>query len=665
MMSKKRLIILAGVVIAFFSLLVFQFYRLQIVEHKRWAKRAEAQHYFVIQEPALRGTFWANTSIKSGHPELPQKLAVDIRKYHLHVDPKSIPEEYHTQIAQTLIALSSPSQQEQVLFRAQFAKQSRSRKLVSWLDEDKKSAILAWWRPYAKVHQIPTNAIFFVPDHLRSHPFGKLLGQVLHTVQMQRNEKTHAAKPTGGLELSCNKYLTGKNGKRRLMRSPRHSLDIQQSMIEPEHGKDVYLTINHCLQAIAEEEIEKGVKASGAKAGWAIVMDPYNGEIYAMAQYPYFYPDQYPLYFNNKALMENAKIKAITDANEPGSTMKPITLAIALQANLERKKRGQKELFHPSEKIDTSRGAFPGRGRRPLRDTHFHHYLNMYLALQKSSNIYCATLVHRIVQTLGDSWYRDQLHTTFGFGQKTKIELPGESIGALPTPGKNHPNGKPEWSLPTPYSLAMGHNVQATSLQMIRAYAVFANGGYMVQPKLIRKVVKKNTDGLEEVILDNTKQKNDYPKVLDDSIIAEVIKAMKGVTKPGGAAPLANIWGYTEAGKTGTSMKIVQGQYSEKSHFASFVGFVPAVNPAFVILTAMDEPRVGFVPGKGTNHYGGTCAAPVFREIGQRSLEFMGVAPDDPTGYPKSDPRYDAEKADWIKESESLKRLYQEWNGKH
>jgi cell division protein FtsI (penicillin-binding protein 3) len=286
--------------------------------------------------------------------------------------------------------------------------------------------------------------------------------------------------------------------------------------------------------------------------------------------------------------------------------------------------------------------------------------------LQKSSNIYCATLVHRIVTTLGQNWYRQELEQTFGFGQKTKIELPGESIGALPTPGKKHPNGRLEWSVPTPYSLAMGHNVQATSLQMIRAYSVFANGGYLVQPTLIRKVVKPMPDGSEVVLLDNTTEERvkNFPKVLEDSIVKDVVKAMKFVTKPGGAAANADIWGYTEAGKTGTTMKLVGGLYSEKSHFASFVGFVPASKPNFAIMVGMDEPAVGFIPGKGLNHFGGTCSAPVFREIGRRSLEYLGVPPDDPAGYPKRDPRHDPAKADMYRETEELKKLYEQWNGK-
>lgn len=663
---KFRALVLGLGLFFFFSLLVFVFFRIQVVERAMWKKKAMAQHYFTIQEPACRGTFWANTSIKPGHPEIPQKLARDIRKYHLYIDPVGLPPEDRSEIAQNLLALSEPTEAEMRRFMPQFGKKSRSRKLVSWMDEDKKQAIAKWWYPYAKAHKIASNAVYFVPDNLRSHPFGKLLGQVLHTVQMQRDEKTAKFLPTGGLEFSCNRYLSGTAGKRRLMRSPRHSLEIQQLLVEPESGADVYLTINHVLQAIAEEELEKGVKSSKSKAGWAIVMNPYTGEIYAMAQYPFFFPDLYPMYFSRPDLMQHAKIKCITDANEPGSTFKPITLAVALKANLERQKQGKAPLFSPHEKIDTSKGNFPGRGRKPLKDTHFHHYLNMYLGLQKSSNIYCATLVQRIIQNFGDDWYRAALQDTFGFGKKTAIELPGESIGLLPTPGKKHPNGRLEWSTPTPYSMAMGHNIQASSLQMIRAYAVFANGGYLVEPTLIKKVVKKHSDGTQEILLDHTGPERvaSFPKVLDESIINEVIKAMKGVTKSGGAAPGADIWGYSEAGKTGTTMKLIGGQYSEKSHFASFLGFSPAKNPAFVVMVGMDEPAVGFVPGKGINHFGGTCTAPVFREIARRSLEYLGVPPDDPGGYPKRDPRHDPNTADWYKEAEELKKLYEQWNGK-
>ncbi len=650
----------------FFSLLIFVFFRIQIVHQGYWKKKALAQHYFTIQEPAKRGTFWANTSIKPGHPDIPLKFAVDIRKYHLYIDPESLPQEDKLEIAQNLLALSSPSELELKRFMQQFSKKSRSRKLVSWMDEDKREKIAKWWYPYAKARKIASNAVYFVPDHLRSHPFGKLLGQVLHTVQMQKDEKTSRWLPTGGLEYSCDRYLSGKAGKRRLMRSPRHSLEIRDILVEPEDGADVYLTINPVLQAIAEEELEKGVQLAKAKAGWAIIMNPFTGEIYAMAGYPFFFPDSYPMYFTRKELIEHAKIKAITDANEPGSTMKPCTVAIALKANLELQKQNRPPIFSPHDKIDTSRGNFPGRARKPLTDTHFHHYLNMYSGIQKSSNIYCAILTHRVIDALGADWYRNELQNTFGYGTKTNIELPGESSGVLPKPGKKHPNGKLEWSASTPASLAMGHNIQASSLQMARAYAVFANGGHLVTPTLIKKVVKTHSDGTSEILLDHTSPERvaSFPKVLDDSVIKEVKKALKFVTKPGGAAPSAEIWGYTEAGKTGTTMKLVGGQYSEKRHFSSFVGFCPVERPAFIVLIGIDEPMVGFVPGKGKNHMGGTCSAPVFGAISRRALEYLGVVPDDPGGYPRRDPRYDPERADWHKEVEEQKRLYEQWNGK-
>ena len=169
-----------------------------------------------------------------------------------------------------------------------------------------------------------------------------------------------------------------------------------------------------------------------------------------------------------------------------------------------------------------------------------------------------------------------------------------------------------------------------------------------------------------EILLDNTNPERvaSFPKVVDDAIVKEVIKAMKAVTKPGGACASADIWGYTEAGKTGTTMKLVGGQYSEKSHFSSFSGFTPVTKPAFVVVVGMDEPLVGYVPGRGLNHMGSSCAAPVFREIARRSLEYLGVPPDDPGGYPKRDPRHDPATADWYKETEELKKLYEQWNGK-
>jgi cell division protein FtsI (penicillin-binding protein 3) len=532
-----------------------------------------------------------------------------------------------------------------------------------WLDKDTHDAIQKWWEPYARQNKIPRNALFFVKDYQRSYPFGKLLGQVLHTIQNQKEEKTDRALPTGGLELYFNSYLQGTNGKRRLMRSPRNSLETGEVIDYPQHGSDIYLTINPVLQAIAEEEIEKGVVRSKGKCGWAAIMNPHSGEILALAQYPFFHPADYQKFFNDAQLIEHTKVKAITDANEPGSVFKPFTIAIALKANDVLLGRGEKELFSPDEKIATRSGRFPGRSR-PIADTKVHDYLNLDMGMQKSSNIYMERLVERIINRLGNDWFRLQLQS-FGFGEKTRIELPAESSGVVPTPGKKHPNGALEWSLPTPFSLAIGHNIQVTTLQLLRAYAVLANGGYLVQPTLVRCIVNKNSNETASALLDNLCEEHikQFPKVLDDHVVKRVVQAMRYVTKPGGTAIKADVSGFTEVGKTSTPKKIIHGKYSERLYCPIFAGFIPVQKPEMVIVVTIDEPQYGYLPGViGKNHHGGNCTALVFNGIAKRSLEYLGIPPDDPFGYPYGDPRRDTKKEVWMNETRKLQEIYDQWN---
>ncbi len=663
--DRKRLTIISVGMFFLFSLLIIQFYRIQILEGDKWTRVAQGQHEIIIAEPFLRGTFYSNTSIKGGHPESPRPLVVDVLKFHLFIDPGSIPEEFRGEISTKFIAILGLSEEkEQVAFKEQFYKQSRRRKLAMWLDRDTRDALREWWIPYARQRKIAGNAVFFVNDYQRSYPYGRLLGQVLHTIRDTKDEVTKQGVPTGGLEAYFNNYLKGKQGKRRLTRSLHSLLDMGTIIEAPENGADIYLTINHNLQAIAEEELERGILKGRAKEGWVVMIDPFTGEILALAQYPFFNPADYADYFNDPVKINYTKVRAVTDAYEPGSVMKPLTMTICLTANEELVSEGKKPVFNPTEKIDVSSGKFPGR-RTLLADTHKSHYLNMYMALQRSSNIYVGRVIDRVVSTQGNGWYRAHLQNLFGFGIKTNIELPGESPGLLPTPGKVHPNGGLEWSLATPYSLAMGYNIQANSIQMLRAYSVLVNGGFFVQPTLIRKIVKTHLDGTEEILVDNTTPKHiqSFPRVVPRNIVDTVVPAMKYTTKDGGTAPRANIWGYTEAGKTSTARKLINGIYSQKKYLATFQGFTPVSNPRFLVLVAIDEPDPYYIPGVGNNYYGGQCAAPVFQRIAQRSLEYLGVTPDDPCGYPSGDPRYDPLKADWAPEAKVLNALYEQWNG--
>jgi cell division protein FtsI (penicillin-binding protein 3) len=662
--ARNRLVWISLAVFALFCLLIVQFFKIQIIEGEKWTRKAKSQHQLVVTEPFKRGLFYSNTSIKLGHPETPHAFVIDVPKFHLYADPNSIPEIEREEVARKVSGFLKMNSRDRIKLRQQLEKKSRSRKLALWLDKEQCEEINKWWFPYARQKKIVRNAIFFVQDYKRSYPFGKLLGQVLHTVREEKDAKSRQPIPTGGLELVFDKILQGKEGKRVILRSPRHPMETGKILSPPEDGADVYLTINHYLQAIAEEEICKAVKNSNGKGGWAVLMDPKTGEIWALAQYPWFEPGRYRDYFNDPALQEHGKVKAITDPYEPASTMKPLTIAIALKANAELKKQGKKPIFSPLEKIPTANGSFPGRSK-PIHDTRSHGYLNMYLALQKSSNIYMARMVQRIIEALGEKWYRNALEEIFGFGVKTGVELPSESPCMLPTPGKLHPNGKMEWSTPTPFSIAFGHNILVSSMQMLRSYAIIANGGFDVRPTLVRKVVRQKKHGFEEVILDNTapERVKNFRRLLEPEIVEEVAKAMRYVTKPGGTAPKGDIYGYTEAGKTATSEKIIGGTYSKKNHISTFIGFSPVKNPRFVLLVAVDEPEFKYIPGMGKNQHGGNCCAPAFREIGLRTLQYLGVEPDDPYGFPVGDPRRDETKADCLKEIKRLKELYQQWNG--
>jgi cell division protein FtsI (penicillin-binding protein 3) len=658
--DRKRLLFLSLFVIMLFAVLIVQFYHIQIIEGEKWSKTAEKQHYFLVKEPFMRGRFISNTAIKKGHPETAQSFVIDVQKFHLYADPLSIPAEHREAVAGQIASTLHLDDEEKKELSLNLDRKSRSRKLAMWLDKESHDELLNWWHPFAKANKIPRNALFFASDYQRSYPFGKLLGQVLHTVQNVKDEKTLQALPTGGLELYFNPYLKGKPGKRRLMRSPRNSLETGEVISIPQNGADIYLTINHCLQAIAEEEIEKGVKKSKAKSGWAVMMDPYSGEVLALAQYPFFSPSDYQRYFNDDALIQDTKVKAVTDANEPGSIMKPITMAVALKANEELIKRGEKPLFDPEDMMPTSNPYFPGR-KKPLKDLAPYAFLDMNMAVQKSSNIYVARLAEKIVQRLGKEWYRQVLYEDFGFGQKTGIELPSESAGLLPRIGFKHPNGTFEWSVSTPYSLAMGHNIQTNSLQILRVFAMFANGGYLLKPTLIRKIIKTNDDGSQEILVDNTRNRPKH-RVITEDRARQIIKAIKYTTKNGGTGKRADVWGYTDGGKSGTADKAIKGIYDPHYVCSSFVGVVPAENPAFVLIVTLDEPEYGYEPGQGRKHLGGFCSAPIFQEIAQRSLAYLGTPPNDPFGYPPGDPRRNSEKADWAPEIRQLQEKYKKWN---
>lgn len=659
--DKKRLVLVALFTFLVFCFLIVQFYKLQIIEGEKWVAHAKAQHQYVVKEPFRRGRFFLNPLPKVAHPEKAQAIVMDIPKFHLFIDPEAISGSNRALVATSIFKLLRFTEENSKKALKEFYRKSHSRKIASWLDPEDKDRVLLWWSKFAKEKKIAKNALFFILDYKRSYPYGTMLGQLIHTVRDEKEPQNAQHLPTGGLETYFDKFLKGEEGRRVIIRSPRHGLDIGEIVKKPKHGADVYLTINRYIQAIMEEELEKGVKNAQAKGGWAIMMDPENGEILGIAQYPFFDLKRYSEYFNSPQLKDETRLRAVTDAYEPGSVFKPLTMSVCLKANEEQVKLGRPPIFSPSEKVATSDGRVQGRSK-PFKDGRLHHFLNIYMGIQKSSNVYMVRIVDRVVRKMGSEWFKNAYIDLFGLSKKTCIESPGETAGHLPTLGKLHPNGKLEWSADTPYCIAIGHNILVTSMQLIKSYATIANGGFEVFPHFIRKIVRKDK-GARVVLLNNKKLGKKKRRVLSENSIDILKRAMKYTTKFGGTAFLGDIAGYSEAGKTGTSEKIIGGKYSSTYYISSFIGFAPVKKPRFVLEVVIDEPKVCYIPGKGKNHNGGTCAAPIFREIGRRTLEYLGVAPDDPFGYPVADPRRDAAKADWQKEVKELKELYQKWNG--
>lgn len=654
---QKRLVIAALGLGILLSLLIARFYILQIVQNDKWQKIALRQHFFTVSEPGQRGLIWSYPLIK-GHQSKPRPWVLNVQYFHLHADPKNLPEIHHKAIADQIAAVLSLEGKDKESLVHQLARKSRSRRLANWLSREKHDQIAEWWESYARREHLPRNALFFLSDYKRTYPFGELLGPLLHTI---RSEGNGNAVPTGGIELACDLFLKGHKGEKRLKRSARQSFEMGEVLQQPKAGSDVYLTIDPYLQTIVEEELRRGVHQWQSKGAWAVLMQPYSGEVIAIGQYPSFDPSRAEEYFNNPDNSDAIRLKAVSDAYEPGSVVKALTITAALQGNAVLQKRGEAPLFDPEIAMDVSRGHFPGRAT-PLRDGQPHHFLNLDMAIQKSSNIYPARLLERIINRLGREWHLAFLRQVFGLGEKCGIEITGESGGKLPAwKSKGNLSTHAEWSASTPSALAIGYNLQVTALQLARAYSVLANGGYLVRPTLIKKII--DPQGAVLVDKERERRQQPFPCVLDPAIARRTVKALKYVTKAGGLARRADLYGYSEAGKSGTCKKLV-GQNYEDRYRASFVGFTPTSTPAFVLAITLDEPLYQFLPGIGKTHNGGICAASLFHVIGQRVLDYLQIASDDPYGYAPGDPRANSDKADWCQETKTLQKIYETWNKK-
>jgi cell division protein FtsI (penicillin-binding protein 3) len=351
----------------------------------------------------------------------------------------------------------------------------------------------------------------------------------------------------------------------------------------PRAGAQIELTLDAALQRFAETELERAVREQEARAGTLVALDPSTGEVLAMATVPRFDPNQLAT-----ANADQWRNRAVTDCYEPGSTFKAFLAAAAIDADVVR----------PSDRIGCENGSW-AVGSRTIRDSHPHGVLSFADVIAQSSNIGSA----KVAERLGSERYATALQQ-YGFGRATGVDLPGEAPGLL--------RPLERWGRIHLVTTAFGQGIAVTPLQLTRAFAAIANGGHLMRPYVVRRITA--ADGALRYV----GRPHGEGQVMSTQTAATVTDLLIRVTEVG-TGKQARIDGYTVAGKTGTAQKVDphSGRYSARDRMSSFVGYVPAEDPALVILVVIDSPR------KAT--YGGVVAAPVFRAVAEYGLARRGI----------------------------------------
>ena len=409
-----------------------------------------------------------------------------------------------------------------------------------------------------------------LPDSRRIYPQGDLAAQVIGTVGTDNQGLT-------GLESSEDPLLHGTDGQRQVTLDALGD-ELERDTTDPaQAGSDLKLTIDANLQAETEHVLAGIGQTYSPDGATAIVMDPRNAQILAMANYPTFDPSD-----PASASPQELSNMATGYTYEPGSTFKAFTVAGALE----------QKLVTPSTTFDIPPELQVAD--RTITDAEDHGYETLSVAdiLKYSSNIGAVEIGMKLGAHAFDKWIRD-----FGFGAPTGVQFPGEERGiVIPTS---------QYSGSTMGNLPMGQGLSVTPMQMVAAYSAIANGGVLRTPQLIE------AENGSKVAEDPGK------RVISKSDAAELRKMLEGVLAPGGTASEVSVPGYTLAGKTGTAQKVVDGTYSDSQYVASFVGFAPAQDPQLLVAVVVDNPK--------GDYYGGTVAAPAFGEIAKFALPYLRI----------------------------------------
>jgi len=424
--------------------------------------------------------------------------------------------------------------------------------------------------PIAKqIAELNVKGIYQRKEYKRQYPEGEAAAHVVGFTNVEDIGQE-------GIELAFNKELAGKPGSRRVIKDRLgRVVEGVGEQVPPVEGKDIQLSVDSKVQFFAYQKLRDAVTMHKAKAGSVVVLDAITGEVLALANYPSYVPDK-----RQNLTGEQLRNRAMTDVFEPGSTMKPITVATALEAGR----------ITPKTVIETAPGRY-SLGGFTISDTHNYGSLTVEGVIQKSSNIGALKISQKM--TPHEMW---DTYTALGYGQKPQIQFPGAVTGRL-RPWKS-------WKPVEQATMAYGYGLSASLFQMAHSYTAFAHDGDVIPATIL-----KSSEPAVGV------------KVFSAQNALAVRKMLQMAAGPGGTGPLAQTVGYSVGGKSGTAHKQVGRGYASKQYRSWFTGMAPIDKPRIIVAVMIDEPSNG-------QYFGGIVAAPVFSEVVQQTLRMMNVAPD-------------------------------------
>jgi len=535
--------------------LCWRAWALQIDDNDHYRALADRQHAMTVQIPAPRG------DIRDVHGE-PLAISADVDS--VWANPREIRDVTATADRLAAIMKTDAAGLE--------AKLGTTRKFV-WLDRHVDGEVAQ------AIRDAKLPGIELAREPKRWYPARALAGSLIGRADIDGNG-------LDGIELAMNGHLDGTRGAGHAVRDARGRRTFADGLAQPEAGATVTLTIDRNIQAITQEALADTVIKNQAKSGVAVVLDVTNGHVLGMATYPTYDP-------NNPEGVGNGRNRPVTDSYEAGSVMKLFTIAAALDNGT----------VKPDTGFDTNNGAYmiPGR-RTPIRDVHPYPYLTVSDIIKHSSNIGSV----KVAQRLGKETFYKYL-TGFGFGAKSKIELPGEQSGLV--------RNWTRWRDVEYVTMAYGYGITVTPIQIAGALAAFGNDGIYTPPRIVDKVTR---DG---VVL---YQANGEPRRVVSAKTAKQLRAMMAAVFEGGklagTAGSIVVPGYRCGGKTGTAHKWdpVAKKYAEHNYLSSFIGLAPIENPRLAIVVLVDDPA-------GGDYFGGKVAGPVFAKVASESLRYLGV----------------------------------------